>query len=290
MKKFLISVLLVCGILFSLKAMAIEERKSVAVFSLDVPVNSSSYAIYSNTQNMFAADLVNSLQSYKDLAVVDIYSTKRVIKSASLENKYERMIKEYKQKYTIDYEKMDEIAAALGVDYVALVYGGFDMEKSFLKSNWKYRFQWIWANPVKSSAQLNINTTLVDVKNRTYVLEGNLKKDIDMDVFQEPSQNFGENIVPISEIKKYTADKAPKLAKKIHDVIYPNKKEKVSKKEAFIERFTPNDTFSEYGLEKAPANNVENIQLENSSTEISAESSVEDRRKFNYKKWLQERL
>ena len=35
---------------------------------------------------------------------------------------------------------------------------------------------------------------------------------------------------------------------------------------------------------------LENIQLENSSTEISAESSVEDRRKFNYKKWLQERL
>lgn len=289
MRKFLISVLLVCGILFSLEAIAIEERKSVAVFSLDVPVNSSSYAIYSNTQNMFAADLVNSLQSYNDMAVVDIYSSKRVIKSASLDKKYEKMVKEYKQKYVIDYEKMDEIAAALGVDYVALVYGGFDMEKSFLKSNWKYRWQWIWANPVKSSAQLNINTTLVDVKKRTYILEGNLKKDIDMDNFQEPAQSFGENIVPISEIKKFTSDKAPKLAKKIHDAIYPNKKEKVSKKDAFIERFTPNDTFSEYGVEQVPANDLIDAQSENSSAEAST-TSVEEKRKFNYKKWLQERL
>lgn len=305
MKRFFIYLFLICSMFFSLEAFAIKEKSNIAVFSLDVPTNTSSYAIYSNSQNMFAADLVNSLKKYDDTNVIDIYSSEKAIENANLRSKYQKMIKEYKQKYTIDYEKADEIANALGVNYLVFVYGGFDMEKSFLKPNWKYRWQWIWANPVKSSAQININTTLIDVKNRTYILEENIKKDISMDNFNTPSQGFGENVVPIGEIKNFTKQNAPEIAKKIHNVIYPNPTEKVSEKNIFIDKFTPNFWKDKKATEKVtqtetiPTNNEysqteqqmpEPEPMYTESQEQTNQSSVLDARKENYKNYIQEKI
>lgn len=274
MKKFLIYLFLICGVFFASKGFAIEEKKSIAIFPLDVPVSSSSYAIYSSSANMFAADLVNALQKYEDTNVVDIYTSKKILASAGMGNQYEKMVKEYKQNYTIDYEKAEKIAAAIGVSHIAFVYGGFDTQKQFLKSNWKYRLQWIWASPIKSSAQLNINTTLVDVKKHSYVLEENAKKDFPMDNFQEPSQSFGENIVPISEIKKFTKPTAQVVAQKIHTQLYPNANEKYSEKNAFIERFIPNGSTENLG---------DNIPT-------TSTNPVLDARKNNYKRWIEEKL
>lgn len=266
-------------ILFSTKTFAIEEKKNIAVFPLSVGVNSSSYAIYSKAQDMFAADLVNSLQRYKDTNVIDINTAENILKDANLKKQYEKLIKQYKQRYIIDYDKANEIAAALGVNYIAFIYGGFDSEKSFLKSNWKYRCQWIWANPVKSSAQLNLNTTLIDIKNRKYSLEENVKKDISMDNFYQPSNSFGENIVPISEIKQFTKPNATKIAQKIHAIMYPDKHEKYSQKDAFIEKFIPNGTINNLG---------DNNQLP--AIELNPQNSINEARKENYKQWLQENL
>ena len=274
MRRFFTFLFLICGILFSLKAIAIEEKKNIAVFPLDTPVSSSSYSIYSNSANMFAADLVNALQNYRDTDVVDIYTGKKVLASAGMGNQYEKLVKEYKQNYTIDYEKAQKIAATLGVSHIAFVYGGFDTQKQFLKSNWKHRFQWIWASPIKPSAQLNINTTLIDVKNKQYVLEENAKKDFPMDNFQEPSQSFGENIVPISEIKKFTKPTAQSIAQKIHSELYPDENTKYSEKEAFIEKFIPNGSTENFG---------DNIPMTSSNP-------VLDARKNNYKRWIEEKL
>ncbi len=280
MKKFFIFFSLLVFVLFATKIFAVEEKKSIAVFPLDTPVNSSSYSIYSNSANMFASDLVNSLQKYNDMNVVDISTGENILKSTDLFSLYQKIVKEYKQKYTINYEKADKISQALNVDYIAFVYGGFDTQKSFLKSNWKYRFQWIWANPVTPSAQLNINITLIDVKNHNYVLEENVKKDMSMDNFFNPSQNFGENIVPISQIKKFTKPNAQKIAQKIHSVIYPDINAKYSQKDAFIERFTPNGSFDNFGSSN-----------DFSSTDSSSlDNSVKNSRKNFYKNWIQEKL
>ena len=280
MKKFFIFFSLLVFVLFATKTFAVEEKKGIAVFPLDTPVNSSSYSIYSNSANMFASDLVNSLQKYNDMNVVDISTGENILKSTDLFSLYQKIVKEYKQKYTINYEKADKISQALNVDYIAFVYGGFDTQKSFLKSNWKYRFQWIWANPVTPSAQLNINITLIDVKNHNYVLEENVKKDMSMDNFFNPSQNFGENIVPISQIKKFTKPNAQKIAQKIHSVIYPDINAKYSQKDAFIERFTPNGSFDNFGSSN-----------DFSSTDSSSlDNSVKNSRKNFYKNWIQEKL
>ena len=274
MKRLLIYLFLICGILFSLKSFAIEEKRSIAIFPLDTPVSSSSYSIYSNSANMFAADLVNSLQQYKDTNVVDIYTSKKILASSGLGNQYEKMVKEYKQSYTIDYEKAEKIAAALGVSHIAFVYGGFDTQKQFLKSNWKYRFHWIWASPVKPSAQLNINTTLIDVKKHMYILEENAQKDFPIDNFQEPSQSFGENIVPVSEIKKFSKPMAQSIAQKIHAKLYPDENATYAQQDAFIERFIPNGTTENFG-DDIPATST---------------NPVLDARKNNYKRWIEEKL
>ena len=62
-------------------------------------------------------------------------------------------------------------------------------------SNWKYRFHWIWASPVKPSAQLNINTTLIDVKKHMYILEENAQKDF--------LKKQAALVEPVSEIVYY---------------------------------------------------------------------------------------
>lgn len=282
MKKFSICLVLIfiCTILFSVKALAIEEKKSIVVFPLNVSVNSSSYAIYAKAQDMFASDLVNSLHSFDDTNVVDINSAENILKNANLQKKYEKMIKQYKQRYIVDYDKLEEITKALGVNHVVFIYGGFDSEKSFLKSNWKYRCQWIWASPIKSSAQLNINTTLIDIKRRNYSLETNVKKDIPMDNFYQASNSFGENIVPISEIKKFTKPNAIKIAQKIHSELYPEKTEKYSQKDAFIDKFIPNN------------GTINDFKGENGfpSVDLNTQNQVNEQRKENYKKWMQEKL
>lgn len=274
MKKFLLYLFLICAIIFQPKVDAIEEKKSIAVFPLDTAVSSSSYSIYSAAANMFAADLVNSLQEYDDTTVVDVYSGKKILASCGLGNQYEKLVKEYKKNYTIDYEKAEKIASAIGVSHIAFVYGGFDTQKQFLKTNWKYKFHWIWASPIKSSAQLNINTTLIDVKNHNYVLEENAQKDFPMENFQEPSQSFGENIIPISEIKKFTKPTAEDIAQKIHSELYPDINQKYAEKETFIDKFKTNDYTESLGGEQ-PTEET-NPVLKN--------------RKNNYKKWIEENL
>ena len=277
MKRFFIFVFLFFTIIIASKSIAVEEKKSIAVFPLDVPVYSSSYSIYANSANMFAADLVNSLQNYNDVNVIDISTSENIIKAANMRQIYEKMIKEYKQNYTIDYDKTEKIASVLGVDYIVFVSGGFDTQRDFFKSNWKYRCQWIWASPIKPSSLLSINITLIDIKKRNYSLEENIKKDISIDNFSEPSQNFAENFVPISQIKKFTKPQAQKIAQKIHAVIYPDQNAKYSQKDAFIEKYSTNETMDDYTVQTYTQNN-------------NQKNSVIDSRKENYKNWVQEKL
>mgnify|MGYP003292293154 CR=1 FL=1 len=188
---------------------------------------------------MFAADLVNSLQKYKDLDVMDVSNSESILRLAEKTRQYEQLTKQFKQRYIVDYEKAETVARALGVNYLVFIHGGFDTERDFLKSNWKYRCQWIWANPVKSSALLNINITLVDVKNHNIAFQSSIKKDIAMDNFYQPSQNFGENVIPTSQIKKFTLPNSIKIAQQLHSVMYPFLNEKYSQKDAFIDKYIP---------------------------------------------------
>ncbi|MCQ2957555.1 MAG: hypothetical protein MJ180_01485 [Candidatus Gastranaerophilales bacterium] len=306
MKKLILIIFLLCGMFIGLKSFAIEEKKNIAVFPLTNPINASSYAIYSGATDMFSADLVNALHKYSDLNIIDISTSEKIIQVSGLQRDYDKLTRQYKQKYTIDYDKLDKIAQTIGVDYVVFVYGGFDTEKDFLKSNWKFRCQWIWANPVSSSAELNINSTLIDVHNRDYILEDNARKDISMNEFQKPSSGFGENIVPISKIKKFTRPTANLLANKIHSKIYPNKKEKFSQKDAFVDKFTPNNQEQPNDVNtQEPVNNTpdlnNNVNLNNATVPeenfennikpaVNSTNSVNYSRTEKYKNWIQQKL
>lgn len=241
MKRIIIVIFLICGFFVCGSSNAVTEKKSVAVFPLNTSINTSSHAVYSNAQDMFAADLVNSLQKYKDLDVMDVSNSESILRLAEKTRQYEQLTKQFKQRYIVDYEKAETVARALGVNYLVFIHGGFDTERDFLKSNWKYRCQWIWANPVKSSALLNINITLVDVKNHNIAFQSSIKKDIAMDNFYQPSQNFGENVIPTSQIKKFTLPNSIKIAQQLHSVMYPFLNEKYSQKDAFIDKYIPNN-------------------------------------------------
>ena len=302
MKKLFIIIFLLCGLMISLKSFAVEEKKNIAVFILDTPVNGSSYAIYPAAVNMFASDLVNSLRKYGDVNVIDMDTGKKIIQASGLEQEYGRLEKQYKQKYTVNYEKLDKIAQTMGVSHVVFVYGGFDTQKDFLKSNWKYRCQWIWANPVSSSAELNIGSTLIDTQEHIYVLEDNARKDIPMSVFHEPATAFGENPVPVSKIKKFTGPSAALLADKIHKKIYPTKQDKYSQKDAFVDKFTPNNEAgnpetqnTDYApannnYEFAPNNNVQGVTGTDNSLPATNTKGVNYSRTEKFKDWVQEKL
>lgn len=293
MKKIFICLMIICGLFFSLRASAVAEKKAVVVFPLDARVHSASYAMYVNTQDMFAADLVNSLQHYKDLDVIDIRTAEKVMKIAGIEKEYEKLVKEYKQRYIIDYEKVDMIAQALGVNYIVFIRGGFDTEKAFMKPNWKYRCQWIWANPIKSSAQLNINVTLINADAHVYSLEENVKKDIPMDTFQQASTLFAENMVPISNIKSFTKTNADKISQKIHNTIYPIVQKKFSKTNAFIEKFIPNNNNNTGNdIEYYNTNTYNNYNYTPTAPEdaINAEQYINSTRRENYKNWVEQQF
>jgi len=281
MKKIIICLVLLFGIIFAQQSFAIEDKKSVAILPLDVPIRSAGYAIFTQTQDMFAAEITNTLQSYKDLDIVDINSSEKIIEAAGLKHSYDKLVKEYKLRYVIDYERLNTIASAIGVDYVVFIHGGFDIEKSFLKSNWKYRCQWIWASPIKSSAQLNVIVTLIDTQKNNIALEEKLTKDIPMENFQEASTVFGENMVPIVQIKKAIKPGATKIAQKIHAIICPLVNQKYSQKNAFVEKFIPNNEV----FNNDDYNN--NVMPQNNNYE---ENPVNNARKESYKNWVEQQL
>lgn len=273
MKKFLILLMLTATIFLGSNTFA-ATTKNIAVFSLDMPTGGSSYSIYPASVNMFSADLVNSFNAMPGLKAMDIYTSKQILKINNLEGKYQKLARDYKSNYVIDYKILDEIASALDVDYVVLVNGGFDTQSSFLKPNIVHSLQWIWAPMVTPSAKFELMTSVIDIENRSSIYEKSLGKDFNIQTFQMPSQEFGENIVPVAQIKKYSQPAAQKTASEIYLKIAPKVPDVAVKTEVHAQELPLNN---KQNYDAPAATNINN-QL--------APSTINDARKENYKKWI----
>ena len=66
--------------------------------------------MYVNTQDMFASDLVNSLQGYKDLDIVDIRTAEKIMQIAGIEKEYETFREQMTEASNKgDFKLLDEI-------------------------------------------------------------------------------------------------------------------------------------------------------------------------------------
>ncbi|MDD3593098.1 MAG: hypothetical protein PHX18_00550 [Candidatus Gastranaerophilales bacterium] len=276
MKKFLTLILLTVITVFAANNAFAAATKNIAVFSLDMPAGGSSYSLYPASVNMFSSDLVNSLNAKQGLKAMDIYTSRQILKLNNLESKYQKMASEYKNNYVIDYKILDEIASSLDVDYVVLVNGGFDTQSSFLKPNIVHKLQWIWAPMATPSAKFELMTTVVDVQNRSYIYEKSLGKDFNINTFQQPAQEFGENIVPVAQIKKYTRPTAQKIASEIYLKIAPQVPD-VDVQTQVHARELPLSQEQTFESE-IPMNNQNQVEIQ--------PSTINDARKENYKKWI----
>ena len=286
------------------QANALETTaKSIAVFPVDIQTQGSNYSIYPMTTNLFCADLVNELKVYNDFQPIDLSIKDEIIKESGLTTKYQGLIKEYKNTRTIDYSKLEEIANVLGTQYVIFAHGGFDLQRSAMKPNMFFKLQYIWAPSVTPSTRYDINLILVDVKKHRYMLEKSYKHNFKMDDFLMPSQQFGENVSTLAQIKKFTKPITKLYAGKVYAALYAQGVKKYSDKTVQAENLTVSTTKSQngyYNQTEVPApneafvpinneyNNYDyNNSMQNSDISEAPVRSQENIRKEYYKNWIE---
>ncbi len=287
-----------------LQAKTIETTsKSIAVFPVDVPTQGTNYSIYPMTTNLFCADLVNELKVYNDFQPMDLSIKDEIIKESGLTKKYQNLISEYKNTRTIDYLKLEEISKVLGTQYVIFAHGGYDLQRSALKPNMFFKLQYIWAPSVTPSTRYDINLILVDVKKHRYMLEKSYKHNFKMDDFLMPSQQFGENVSTLAQIKKFSKPITKLYAAKVYAVLYPVGEKHFTNKNVQAEKLTADTTKSQneyFNQENIPApseafvpvnneynNYGYNNSMQNSDISEAPVSSQENIRKEYYKNWLE---
>ena len=185
----------------SVLAAAIEK---MAVFPVNVTTAGSMYSIYPDTLNLIAGDIVNTLTKDKIVSVIDLESSEEQIKLLKIEKQYKKLLVNYKNSYTLDYNLCALIANKLGISKMLLVSGGFDLQDKFLKRSLLYKLDIPGAAPMISSYRLNISLALIDTQSGLIEWEDTYKKDINISNFNGPSQYFGENVVPIEKIKDFS--------------------------------------------------------------------------------------
>ena len=230
----------------ALQAKALETTsKTIAVFPVDVPTQGSNYSIYPMTTNLFCADLVNELKVYNDFQPMDLSIKDEIIKDSGMTKKYQALISEYKNTRSIDYLKLEEIANVLGTQYVIFAHGGYDLQRSAMKPNMFFKLQYIWAPSVTPSTRYDMNLILVDVKKHRYMLEKSYKHNFKMDDFLMPSQQFGENVSTLAQIKKFSKPITKLYAAKVYAVLYPQGERHFTNKNVQAEKLTVDNTQSQ---------------------------------------------
>ena len=300
MKKiFLVFVFIFFAIM---QAKALEmTSKTIAVFPVDVPTQGTNYSIYPMTTNLFCADLINELKVYNDFQPMDLSTKDEIIKESGLTKKYQELIQEYKNTRTVDYLKLEEISNVLGTQYVIFAHGGYDLQRSALKPNMFFKLQYIWAPSVTPSTRYDMNLILVDVKKHRYMLEKSYKHNFKMDDFLMPSQQFGENVSTLAQIKKFSKPITKLYAAKVYGILYAQGQKHFTNKNVQAEKLTADTAQNEYFNQTdtpspsetfKPINNEYNNYGYNNSaqkTDVSEAPvrSQENIRKEYYKNWLE---
>ena len=287
-----------------LQAKALEmTSKSIAVFPVDIPTQGTNYSIYPMTTNLFCADLINELKVYPDFQPMDLSLQDEIIKESGLSKKYKTLITEYKNTRTIDYQKLEEISKVLGTQYIILAHGGYDLQRSAMKPNMFFKLQYIWAPSVTPSTRYDMNLVLVDVKKHRYMLEKSYKHNFKMDDFLMPSQQFGENVSTLAQIKKFSKPITKIYAARVYAVLYPSGKKRFTNKNVQAEKLTINNSNAEnesFGQIEPPIANEAFVPVNNEYNNYGYNNSVqktdiseapvrsqENIRKEYYRNWIE---
>ena len=183
-----------------------QKTEKIAVFPVTITGEGSSVNIYPSTVNLISSDISNSLGTISNLKVIDSVSVENIIKSYGLTNEYQNFLYEYKSSYAINYDICSKIAGKLGATKILFVSGGYDMQTYLLTRGKFYNTNIPYPNkqPLIPTYRLNIMLTLVDPQSGLVVWENTYGKNFEMGNFLTPSQSFGENVVPIENIKDFS--------------------------------------------------------------------------------------
>jgi len=195
-----------------------SQPEKLAIFPVNVPSSGSSLNIFPNTLNLVSTDIANLLSKNHVVSVLDINASEDSIRAMGLIKDYRKLLADFKNTYSIDYDTCALIARKLGVNKILFVSGGFDIQESILKRGRFYNMDIPGASPLAPSYRLNILVSLVDPQSGIIIWENTYGKDFNVSNFPIPSQYFGENIISVKKIKKYSQDLADKVCVKLAEI------------------------------------------------------------------------
>ena len=181
-----------------------QEVPPIIIFPVDVQTMGSSYNIYPNTLNLISGDIYNAFAK-KGISVEYPLETDKKINNLLLVSHYNRLLQDFKNYQLVNYQECRLLAQKIGASKVILVSGGYDAQGNILKERHLLGyFDWLTYKDFTSTYKLNITVTLIDPYGEKVISEKNFSKEIPADNFASPSQYFGENVVPIKEIKTFS--------------------------------------------------------------------------------------
>ena len=253
------------------------QIKKIAVFPVDVHTEGSSFSIYSDTISLIANDIINSLNS-KNLTTTDLNSTENALRAKGLYKSYKKMLTDYKNSYTLDYDACSLIAKELGVDRILFVSGGFDTQNAVLKRNLLFSLDIPGTKSIIPMYKLQITLTLIDPQSGIVVWENTYNKDFAIENFAIPSQYLGSNVVPIEKIKKFSSQISAKASDKIVEILA---KSEVTEVNSNITSTKNNSTYNEIKDEST---------TRDGHLYSNDNDSVINNKKNTYKEWVKQNL
>ena len=77
------------------------QKIKVAIFPVDVPSQGASYTIYPNVLTLISNDLINELNKFSRLSIIDLDSSETIIKSNGLYKQYQKLL--YRANIEVEY-------------------------------------------------------------------------------------------------------------------------------------------------------------------------------------------
>jgi len=240
-KAFYIFISLFISLSLQLATFASNAHK-IAVFPVDVAVYGSSISIYPGSIKMIAGDVFNELWKVSKINHIDNISTIDTLAGTGLDKEYTKFLKNYKSSYTLDYPTLSKIATKLGVNKIILISGGFDTQQVELKRTWGYNcFKSLpgaglagtlipWATDVTPYYQFNVMVALVDTQSGTKLWEKTYSEYFKTNDLGIPTQYFGENVIPVKDLKAFSLKVSNEIAKNITEQILSDQYTNVNSK------------------------------------------------------------
>lgn len=256
-----------------------QTVEKLAIFPVDVAMQGTSVVLYPNTLNLIAGDIANALSKQPYLSVIDLNSAENIIKSQGLQKKYKKLLLEYKNSYTLDYDTLMLISKKLGATKVLLVSGGYDVQKLMMERGILYKLDVPTGKPLVPAYRLNIVLTLIDPVSGIIMWEDTYKKNFKTVDFPLPSQNFSENVISVEKLKKFSYEVASETTLKMANTF----------KTSAVTEINSNIVTTKENTEQG-TNPTDGITTKDGHSFYDNVDQILNKRINNYKNWVKENI